>query len=161
MQTVSSIIAAHRKPYEYWRANKRDATATAEEFQRTPQTIAKWRDEESWIYHADIDDAHEAKKVVQTHEQHKAAAMAKAYDAVADALDNAVTLQQELRAHLASKMADAFDIGAAYSALAKAIGAADTLYSISRINVAVEHKDADTAAIRERLAKHYEQGATA
>jgi len=164
MLTVSSIISSHRKVYEYWRTHKRDATATADEFQRTPQTVNKWRDEESWVYHADQDDAADAAQYVQTHEQHKAAALAQAYDLVTVMLANAGKMQVMLMENLATKQSDAMEISAAGSYAAKAIAAADTLYSISKLNVDIsgklQHEGADITAIRMRLAQK-EAGAQA
>jgi len=155
MLTVSSIISSHRKVYEYWRAHKRDATATADEFQRTPQTVNKWRDEESWAYHADQDDALDAEQYVKTHDMHKAEALGQAYNLVAVMLANTGKMQVMLMEHIATKQADAMEIGAAGSYAAKAIAAADTLYSISKLNVdisgKVQHEGADITAIRMRL----------
>lgn len=128
----------HVNWYTYWRTHERNYTATAEEFQRSKTTILKYAGEEDWVANADRDDAAAAAKYTQTHEQHKAAALAQAYDVVQVMLANAGKMQVEIMQRLATGQADAMDIGAAGAYAARAIQCADTVYSISKINLAVE-----------------------
>jgi hypothetical protein len=73
-------------------------------------------------------------------------------------------MQVMLMENLATKQSDAMEISAAGSYAAKAIAAADTLYSISKLNVDIsgklQHEGADITAIRMRLAQK-EAGAQA
>lgn len=130
-------LPAIRKVNEYkvYVASGRDVSATARVLGKARNTVMKWREEEYWDDHANLDLDALGKEVQEQHQSDNAEALEDCKSLAKRMRRTADKLMERLEEHAAHNMVDALDISASFRAGALAISENARIYGWERLKL--------------------------